>query len=255
MLYNHKTEINNFRNVIFAYCIIMITYLCIQFIMVYKQNIQQTEEIKQIQLRQFELEKSVEIVKTDRQVLDSISANLYQISEQVQDIKETTYDIKALEFQTEMNALDKIEDKEKWFLEYKDICERYADYVPQPISIYDVYTTDEINLLLYMGQTEIGSGSFDAIVNVFDVVWNRQADSKWPNQIKKIVVPGQFAFNNTRVTERVRLALEYSFMFPDQTGGALAFHSMGQTEKFGSYYYLFSDSSGHHFYGEKGNEK
>ena len=232
---------------------ILVIYVFLVIILNDNKSAEQNKAIQEIKIQQEELFNSISKVNENVVTLNTYSASLNLIINELKDIKEATYEVKALEFQTEMNALDNIVDKEKWFLEYKDICERYQEYVPMPLTIYDFLTEEEINRVLYTVQTEIGSGSFDAKVNVADVIWNRIDDSRWPNEVLKVIVPGQFAYNNTNVTESTRLAVEYSFMFPDQTGGALAFHSMGQSERFGNYYFLLFDGY-HSFYGKKTEE-
>lgn len=237
--------------------IMLLCYLCILSIhclsvstYVEAKNEEQIVIINNIQSEQQNIITKLDEVNEDIVNMKDYSASFNIIMNELEDLKETTYEIKAIEFEAEMSAIEKIkDDKEKWFLEYKDICERYQEYVPMPLTIYDFLTEEEINRVLYTVQTEIGSGSFDAKVNVADVIWNRIEDSRWPNEVLKVIIPGQFAYNNTNVTESTRLAVEYSFMFPDQTNGALAFHSMEKTDRFGRYTYLFSDSF-HHFYGE-----
>ena len=214
----------------------------------------QTETLVEIKTEQEQIITRIEKVDNEVTELQTTTTSFNSIIDDVQQIKDTTYEIKFLEYQTEMSALSNIEDKEKWFLEYMDICERYKDYIQMPTTIYDVLTEEELDRFFCMVQTEIGSGTFDSKVNVADVVWNRMEDPIWPNTILEIIKPGQFAFSNTKVTESTRLAVEYSFMFPDQTNGALAFHSMGKSERFGGYYYLFTDINGHNFYGPKVEE-
>lgn len=232
---------------------ILVIYVFLVIILNDNKSAEQSKAIQEIKIQQEELFNSISKVNENVVTLNTYSASLNLIMNELKDIKEATYEVKALEFQTEMNALDNIVDKEKWFLEYMDICERYKEYVPMPITIYDIYSEDEIYLIERMVETEIGGGTFEQKVNVADVVWNRIENDRWPDTIAKIIVPGQFAFGKTQVSESTRLAVEYSFMFPDQTNGALAFHSMGQSEKFGNYYFLLFDGN-HSFYGKKTEE-
>lgn len=250
MFLKNKIEITPPMIVFVSYIIIFMFYVLSTSAYIEVNNNNQANTITELKIQQSEIVNDIVKIDTGIKELQSYSASFNIIMNELEDLKETTYEIKAIEFEAEMSAIEKIkDDKEKWFLEYKDICERYQEYVPMPLTIYDFLTEEEINRVLYTVQTEIGSGSFDAKVNVADVIWNRIDDSRWPNEVLKVIVPGQFAYNNTNVTESTRLAVEYSFMFPDQTNGALAFHSMEKTDTFGRYTYLFSDSA-HHFYGE-----
>lgn len=241
--------------------IMLLCYLCILSIhclsvstYVDAKNEEQIVIINNIQSEQQNIITKLDEVNEDIVNMKDYSASLNTIIEDLEELKQTTYEVKAIEFEAEMSALDKIEDKEKWFLEYKDICERYTEYISMPETIYDVFTEEEINRCFYMVQTEIGHGTFEQKLNVANVLWNRMNDTVWPNTIFELIKPGQFAYSNINVNESTRLAVEYSFMFPDENNKALAFNSNEKTEKFGSYYYLFSDSSGHNFYGPKEEE-
>lgn len=175
-----------------------------------------------------------------------------QVWNELDYLRSSEEELKMMRLSVDLAALDNIEDKEEWFLGYKDIMERYGDYTGKPISIYEVYTPDEIYLIQRMVQTEVGNCSFEAKVHVADVVWNRLLDEKWPNTITQIITsPNQFAYGATSISESTKLAVEYSFMFPDETQGALGFHSGPKSETFGRYGYIFTDDAGHHFYGER----
>ena len=157
---------------------------------------------------------------------------------------------KLLQYEYEMKALDKIDDLEKWFVEYKDILSRYEGYVDMPKTIYDEYSDEEVRLMCCMVQTEIGGGTFESKVHVADVVWNRIEHPLWPNTMPAVIKqPNQFAIATSTFSESTRLAVEYSYMFPDTTQGALGFHSGPITQKFGSYYFVFNDTY-HSFYSE-----
>ncbi len=232
----------------------LISYMYFNSMAIVKNQEQQIKTLEIVQTKQEEIITNVQVLGDKIDDIDKDVENLDIVFEEIDGIKETTYDIKIMEFQAEMSALDLITDKEKWFLEYKDLCERYEEYIGVPVSIYDVYTEEEIIRIERMVETEVGSGDFMSKVHVADVVWNRMENEKWPNTIDQIIVLGQFAYGKTTISESTRLAVEYSFMFPDETNGALAFHSMKQTERFGNYYYIFTDSAKHHFYGEKQND-
>lgn len=213
----------------------------------------QTETLVEIKTEQEQIITRIEKVDNEVTELQTTTTSFNSIIDDIQQIKDTTYEIKFLEYQTEMSALNNIEDKEKWFLEYMDICERYKDYIQMPTTIYDVLTEEELDRFFCMVQTEIGYGTFEQKLNVANVLWNRMNDTVWPNTIFELIKPGQFAYSNTNVNESTRLAVEYSFMFPDENNKALAFNSNKKAEKFGNYYFLFSDGK-HNFYGLKVEE-
>lgn len=234
--------------------LVLISYMFINNKHIIEKQEQQIRVLENVQIKQEGLLENVQILETKVETIEKNITELTSVIDEVEDIKDVTYDMKLFEFQTEMTAIDLIEDKEKWFLEYMDLCERYSEYIGMPVTIYDVYTEEEIYLIQRMVETEAGGGDFLSKVHVADVVWNRMNNEKWPNTIDQIIVLNQFAFGKRIISESTRLAVEYSFMFPDETNGALAFHSMEKSERFGNYYYIFSDSINHHFYGEKKND-
>ena len=161
---------------------------------------------------------------------------------------------KLLEVQIEMAAVDKIEDPMERFVAYKDVCEEYKDWVGMPITIYDYYSEDEINLLQRVVETETHGADFMSKVHVAEVVLNRVDNERWPNTITGVITqPNQFSYGHTKITESTKLAVEYAFMEEDDTQGALSFHSNEKTDTFGRYIFIFSDGN-HNFYGEKGGE-
>lgn len=249
MSFIKKPSINAEHLRLFLYWFILLCYLFSNFLIINAKANKESDKLTEIEAKQLELEEGIKLI--DQKITNIDYSNEFEsVHSELKSVEEAMVDVKLLEYQTEMTALDKIEDKEKWFLEYKDICERYDKYIGKPMSIYDVYTEEEVNLVMRMVETEIGAGSFQNKINVADVVWNRMADSRWPNTIKEIIVPRQFAFSKTSFSESTRLAVEYSYMFPDETNGALAFHSMEKTATFGRYIFIMDDGK-HRFYGEK----
>ena len=214
---------------------------------------QQNEVIEEIHTLQLQSTQDILEIKEQIQTVSKNELELETLKAEVAQLRFTEENIKSFEFDLEMQALEKIKDKEEWFIEYKRITDTYRDYIDPPETIYDVFTQNEIDLMCRMVQTEIGMGDFEAKVHVADVVWNRMDDSAWPDTITQIITsPNQFAYGKTSYTESTKLAVEYSFLFPDTTQGALAFHSLAKREKFGGYDYIFTDPVGHHFYGKEG---
>lgn len=213
-----------------------------------KEQTKMIESMKDIQ------SKNTEKIVTLEEKLKSFSKeqndNSNQIWNELDYLRTSEEDLRIMQLSVELSSLDNIEDKEQWFREYKEIIEKYDEYTGHPVSIYEAYTADEIYLIQRMVQTEVGSGDFESKVHVADVVWNRLEDQMWPDSITQIITsPNQFAYGATTISESTKLAVEYSYLFPDETHGALGFHSGAKSETFGRYKYLFTDKVGHHFYG------
>ena len=170
---------------------------------------------------------------------------------QLDELYEAETETKLLEVQIELNAVDQIEDPMEHFIAYMEVCERYKDWVGMPITIYDMYSDDEIYLLQRMVETETHGADFMSKVHVAEVVLNRIDNERWPNTMEGVITQdNQFAYDRTTITESTERAVEYAFMMEDDTQGALSFHSMAKTDTFGRYVFYMNDGS-HNFYGEK----
>lgn len=154
----------------------------------------------------------------------------------------------------EMAEIESIEDKEKWFIAYKNIIEKYSYVLDPPESIYDYYSDEELDLLFRVVQAEIGDGySFEQKCNVTSVIFNRIEDNRFPNSILEVLTPDQFAtisngrYKKVEVSETTILACEYVFMIEDTTNGCLFFDSNNALR----YEFVFNDGA-HNFYKIKG---
>lgn len=235
------------KKILLVQIVVVLVYGIISCAIFAESSSKECAKLDNVAIMQEKNKKDIEELANQILLISANQAELITLKDDVEEIKDNQIAVKLIELDAEMAALDSIEDREKWFLEYKDIIERYEEYVGAPITIYDVYTEDEIYLLERMVQTEIGSGSFEAKVHVADVVWNRLENEKWPDTITRIITsPNQFAYGASVISESTKLAVEYSFMFPDETGGALAFHSMGKSDTFGNYVFVMED--GYHFF-------
>ena len=184
-------------------------------------------------------------LQQDVQVLEA-NANV-----KFDELYEAETEAKLLEVQIEMNAVDQIEDPMERYIAYMEVCENYKDWVGMPITIYDVYTEDEIYLLQRLVETETHGADFMSKVHVAEVVLNRIDNARWPDTMEGVITQAnQFAYSRTNITESTKYAVEYAFMFEDETGGALSFHSNAKTDTFGRYVFYMSDGN-HNFYGEK----
>ena len=143
----------------------------------------------------------------------------------------------------------KIYDAKEYYLLYKEIIDEYSEEFGKPLSIYDVYTEEDIKYIQKCVETECYDCPFENKVNVANVIINRVNSERFPNTpIGVVTSPKQFAYHRTNITEDTVLAVEYAFMFEDTTDGALFFHSGKYSDTFSGAKYIFEDSVGHKFY-------
>ena len=153
------------------------------------------------------------------------------------------------EMQTKMAEIETIENKQEYFLAYKNIVSEYSEWFDAPETIYNYYTSEEVDLLFRVVQAEIGNYSFEQKCNVVSVIFNRLNNEIFPNTMSEILVANQFctirngSIHKVTVDETTILACEYVFMFGDPTGGALFFDSNGAL----NYKFIFHDGA-HNFY-------
>lgn len=142
-------------------------------------------------------------------------------------------------------------DKYEWYVGYKGLLEEYAQWIEIPVTIYDVYTPDEIYLMQRCVETECYQESFNAKANVASVIFNRIAHKGFPNNVWDVITtPRQFVYSRTEIAADTVLALEYAFMFNQMHPNVLFFHSdkLGKQESFNGALYYCSDDAVHHFY-------
>lgn len=143
----------------------------------------------------------------------------------------------------------KIYDLKEYYLLYKEIENEYSDDFGRPLSVYDVYTEEDILYMQKCVETETYDCPFENKVNVANVIINRVNSDKFFNTPKGVVTsPSQFSYFRSNISEDTVLAVEYAFMFEDTTDGALFFHSGNYSDTFGGAKFIFEDSVGHKFY-------
>ena len=159
-------------------------------------------------------------------------------------------EIKEAEAQARIHEISTIENPMTWFIEYKKILEEYSPWIDAPETIYDVYTSEDIRYMLKCIETETHGQNFIPKVNVANVILNRVASERFPNQPYAVITaPKQFAYGRENVADDTVLALEYAFLTADTTQGALFFHSFKTAiPTFSNAKYIFTDEAGHHFY-------
>ena len=161
------------------------------------------------------------------------------------------YKLQKAELEEDLDSLDQIEDTLEWFLRYKELREKYEFMCDDfPLYITDEYSEEEIYYIEKMVETETHGCSFEAKVNVANVVFNRVEHHKFPDSPKAVITsPGQFCYGKSDITEETKLAIEYAFLFPDTTNGALYFHSGRKTATFSGKPLVYEDDAVHYFYG------
>lgn len=142
----------------------------------------------------------------------------------------------------------KVEDKSEWYLKYRAFIEE-SKYEDKPETIYDYFSSQELDLLFRVVQAEIGDYSFEQKVNVANVILNRVNHERFGETLSEVLIASQFStiangrINKVKVQEDTILACEYAFLFPDTTNGALFFDSDGSLN-----YPKIYDDSAHNFY-------
>ena len=195
------------------------------------------------QIKEQEDDTIVETIESSKMLIAASEPVVEKISEQNQ-IENITQ-----EMQAKMAEIETIENKQEYFLAYKNIVSEYSEWFDAPETIYNYYTSEELNLLFRVVQAEIGNYSFEQKCNVVSVIFNRLNNEKFPNTMSEILIPSQFStisngsIHKVTVDETTILACEYVFMFGDTTGGALFFDSNGAL----NYKFVFNDGA-HNFY-------
>ena len=178
-------------------------------------------------------------------------------TEQRQIIEEPNiYKIKQKEFLHKEKEILSIQDHKEYYLEYKKLVEEYSECVDPPITIYECYKKEEIDLLHKVVEAEATAGGFNEKLNVACVIFNRIKHEKFGETLKDILTKHQFSpladgrVYEVEITEDTILACEYAFQMPDVTGGAIYFESKDCNVHAAYSEFLFQDDIGHKFYKE-----
>lgn len=123
------------------------------------------------------------------------------------------------------------------------------------ITIYDVYSEQELNLLFGVVEAETTGCEFDVKCNVVSVIFNRVASPKFKqNTVTDVLLaPNQFSvvksgkYKTIPVTQDTVDAVKYVYTYGDTAAGAIFFETM-KSNVHGSYAtYVFNDGR-HKFY-------
>ena len=203
-----------------------------------------------------QIEQKIIYVKAEK--IEPVKQNSEPKVREVKEIVKTTEEIKLEEFNTKLNEIEylKEENKEEWFKAYKDLIFEYVEWVSMPVTVFDVFTEDEVRLICRAVETETYDQDFDSKVNVACVIFNRIESGKFGDTITKVITnPNQFAYGRKKITESTILAVMYAYEIEDTTDGCIAFRSGEKPEiwyidKTKTKYWTrqFIDDAGHGFY-------
>lgn len=190
-------------------------------------------------------------IKIEEKIVEDTTQIEFLTSE-IERLEEEIVILRTEECQYDLSLIEPLKDKDlkEYYIKYMDICYKYEDLFGLPVSIYDVYSEEEIYIMQRCIETEVyQTPYFESRVNVANVILNRVKSEQFSdNPITVVTSPSQFAYWRKDIEEDTIIALECAFIFEDTTQGALYFHSNPKTNYFNGYEYIFTDKSGHHFY-------
>lgn len=188
--------------------------------------------------------KELSPVETEKESIEDIEE---KIEEEI-NIKE----LSLIHMNEEMKSISHLKETNKmeWYKSYKKIACKYKHVVGVPVSIFDVYTENDVRLICQAVETECYGQNFESKVMVANVIFNRLESDIYSSDVVTVITsPNQFAYFRDVVPEDTLYAVLYAYEVEDLTDGSLSFHSNEKTEKFGGRSYVFTDhNSGHHFY-------
>lgn len=202
----------------------------------------------EISIQDFEKAKRIkeDIYRLEEELETSLKAENARIKEELE------LQDKHKRFLDEMAELDNIEDKQEWFVEYKNLIFRYSDVNEIPETVWDVYEKDDVLLICRVVETECYGKDFESKANVASVIFNRiNANGVFGKTVNEVITasdPKQFTYWRKEISHDTMNAVMYAFEIGDTTDGCLYFHSNNKTDTFSKAKYQFTDDAGHHFY-------
>lgn len=175
--------------------------------------------------------------------IEQLENDIERLNEEISDLTNTIEELNNISNEDKLQLIEPIKDYdlELYYNLYKEI-EKNAD-------IYNYYSQNDIDYLYRCVETECHDCSFQAKVNVANVILNRVDSDRFKNSVYEVITsPNQFAYHRTEIDDSTKLAVEYAIKFEDTTQGALFFHSGNKTDTFNNSQYIFSDDAIHHFY-------
>lgn len=188
-----------------------------------------------------------EYKKSAEEQITLLSDKLNSLSDEYDDLSELTVN-ELLEYIEPLKELD----KQEYMNQYKKIVEKYGTSEEKGLSLYDEYSEEQINIMCRCIETEVYQCSFDAKVNIANVIFNRIKDNKFPSDPYSVITAkNQFAYHRTKISEDTLLALEYAYIHGDTTNQAIAFRSDCGNETWGGWKLCHYDGY-HWFYNYEG---
>ncbi len=235
------------RNLMY-FLILFILYLFFCFMVLMTLSSKQTK-IDELKQKTIDLEKKLQNYENNNEELKSENEQLYNMLNQSMEANRLNV-ITVLDYIEPLKDLDKLE----YFKNYKQVIFNNSNLIDPPETIYDIYSTEEIYVMLKCIETETYQCPFDAKVNVACVILNRINHNKFPsNPIDVVTSPNQFAYYRKEISDSTVLALEYAFMIEDTTNGSIGFRSDKLVDDWNGWEYVFTDGK-HYFYKIKEKE-
>lgn len=179
--------------------------------------------------------------------IEKIENQNYEVMD---DSSKSEIEIVLEEMNQKILEIESIDDREEWFLAYKDIVIKYEKWFSVPETVFDVYTEEEIIFICRAIETECYDQDFMSKCNVASVILNRidQGGEFGSSVIEVITKENQFTYSREDITENTILSLMYAYEIEDTTDGCVAFRSDKCPETWYGWKYTFTDDAGHHFY-------
>ena len=235
------------RNLMY-FLILFILYLFFCFMVLMTLSSKQTK-IDELKQKTIDLEKKLQNYENNNEELKTENEQLYNMLNQSMEANRLNV-ITVLDYIEPLKKLDKLE----YFKNYKQVIFNNSNLIDPPETIYDIYSTEEIYVMLKCIETETYQCPFDAKVNVACVILNRINHNKFPsNPIDVVTSPNQFAYYRKEISDSTVLALEYAFMIEDTTNGSIGFRSDKLVDGWNGWEYVFTDGK-HYFYKIKEKE-
>lgn len=123
-------------------------------------------------------------------------------------------------------------DKQAYMIAYDEM---YDLLINPPETIYDYTTDEEFDMICRVVEAEIGNGNIDNKINVATCIVNRYiaSNESWIDiltEANQFTTVSNGAWKKVEVSESTKLAVEYSWLFPNEyIGDATYFRSGGDS--------------------------
>lgn len=192
------------------------------------------------------------LVQTETHKVKIVGNNLVEINTEPEIIETITIEEIAEKRKSErLVEISDIEDKQEWFIAYKEIVNDYDTILDLPETIYDVFTEEELDFLFRVVQAEVGDeeSTFEQKINVARVIFNRLEHENFPNTLNEVLTQeNQFTvvankkYKKIEVSGEIVLACEYAYQIESRS--ELLFFDCNNTLK---YEFVMNDGI-HNFY-------